>query len=867
MTRAGVVAVFLFAAFAARGQEGPRPLPVYLEDNHAGTLQFLARTLDLDEAYVLVLVDAHSDATRARDAAALVEGLRRVASPSEREQRVRTWRREGEIQAFDWISPLLPRPIAQVIWVRLQGGSPPGDLPPEFSVVDLADLEARLPPDLPVAVTIDLDAFSGVPPEGQTTRFREVWTHLMGLHRLCALSFAVSRPWLADDAEASRLILLALQSSLSLAHAELTIEPYGIEGPDRSEAAKQFYSAGKEPPRFDPETASPELRSLLLANANRFRVEFDRARWEDLLGRWRADGADWHLVLDGVDPSADGILRPPPGAAPALRVEGAAPGRIRRVTWLGWTPAASAYNVLPELPTGKIFVGAAPPVIEYRSKVLARSTDLSLDATEWRRALPGPDGSGVLRVSAELETDEGIAHTSRLEIRQARGAGFRAGLSEQFGLPYVFGAGFLRRGGLRGPDTGVGNDCANFLVAAWRRSGVRLPWSNPAQLRRHLVLQKESAAAEDHLPIPRDASTRGLVIHLGSHVTALWEDRPPLGTLGPEDLLVHHLGGAPEVIALGDLVRGRERKTFDVYLGPARKVAAWIALGGDVMPGPEDPPPRAVGERLRRADLAVANLETTVGSGGRAAAKRFSFQIPTTRLADLRGLHLSAVSLANNHAGDHGAEGLSATLAALDASGFGRFGAGAEVSAAAAPWYAQVKGTAVAFVAVSLTDTDLLPAADDRPGMAVLPRHAPEVAAGIAEAHRRARSVIALVHWGAEGTTAVTDEQRRWARWLVEQGADAVVGSGPHLVQAEDTIAGAPVFYSLGNLWFTGRWPAAARTAGIAWLGLDAGGRVVANRLERVVTSTPRRRRRRTRARTARSPSCRSCRTSSRTSA
>jgi len=137
-------------------------------------------------------------------------------------------------------------------------------------------------------------------------------------------------------------------------------------------------------------------------------------------------------------------------------------------------------------------------------------------------------------------------------------------------------------------------------------------------------------------------------------------------------------------------------------------------------------------------------------------------------------------------------------------------------------------------VAVSLTDPDLLPAGEGQPGLAVLPRHAPEIAAAIAEGHRRGSTVIAMVHWGTEGTTSVTDEQRHWARWLVEQGADAVVGSGPHVVQAEDTIAGVPVFYSLGNLWFAGRWPLAARTAGVAWLGLDSRGRLVASRLERV---------------------------------
>jgi len=838
------LAAGLLCASPARARDAHRPLPVYLEDSHAGTFEFLAATLDLERPHVLLLVDAHADSSIPAGLDDLREGIRRVASPSDRDGKARAWRRQGAVQSFDWIAPLQPAPLSRVVWVRpgWPGSAPePGPdaqpLPPGFTVSSLEALPSHLPQDLPVVVSIDLDSFAGLPPPEQARRFSETWDRVIGLPRLAAISFAISRPWLADDAEASRLVALAVRASLSLAYATVHFEPWGIEGPDRSERAKAFYRERREPPRFDPAAVSPELRSLLLANAGRIDVRLEPARWRALLERWRAEGNDWHVVLDGVEPDSDRIHRPGPGAASDLRVEGGPPGHVRRVTWLRWTPAAWSYNVLPELPAGKVFAGTAPPVMDYRSDVIARTGSVALPAEEWLRALPGPDHSGVLRVSAELETGEGITHTARIEIRRGVGTGFRAGLSEQFGLPYVFGAGFLRENGLRGPDTGVGNDCANFLVSAWRRSGLRMPWSNPAQLRGHLSPVARGARAADRFAIPEDAPERGLVIHLGSHVAALWEDRPPLGTLGLEDQVVHHLGGAPEVLSLGRLLEGRELPLFDLYLGPSRRPAAWIAVGGDVMPGDTAPPPPGLRERLTAADLAVANLETTVGSGGRAAVrKRYVFQIPERRLADLGALGLQALSLANNHAGDYGTEGLAQTLRALDARGLGHFGAGDGGPAAVHSWVGRAKGMAVAFVAVSLTDPDLLPAGEHRPGIAVLPRHERELAEALSAAHQKARTVVALVHWGTEGSPSVTEEQRRWARWLVEHGADAVVGSGPHVVQGQETIAGAPVFYSVGNLWFRGAWPASARTAGLAFIGLDGDGRVVATRLERLET-------------------------------
>lgn len=813
------------------------PLPIYFEDNHAGTLQFLASTLELGRPHVLVLVDAHADSSTPPDLKGLREGLLRAASPEERDARIGAWRRRGAVQAFDWITPLMPTPLQRVVWVRPGAGDghrSAARLPPGFETSSLENLEAHLPPDLPVVATFDLDSFAGLPSEEAALRFARHWARVVRLRRLSAITFAISRPWLSDDGEASRLVFLALQAALSLPHATIRFEPWGIEGPDRSERAKAFYRKRREPPRFDPEVASPELRGVLLGNADRLDVQFDPTRWRDLLGRWRAETREWQVALSGVDLGSDGILRPEPGTLPDLRVEGGLPGAVRRVTWLAWTPRSWTYNILPEIPLGKDFAGASPPVVEYQSTVLARSESVALGAEAWMSALPGPGRSGVVRISAEVETELGTVHTARVEIRRGIGSGFRAGISEQFGLPYVFGAGFLRRGGLTGPDTGVGSDCANFLIYGWRRSGIRIPWSDPARLRRHLTGVADSVRATDGIAIPPDVEDRGLVVHLGSHVAALWEDRPPLGTLGPEDLVVHHLGGAPEVTTLGRLLEDRAQPVFDLYLGPAREPAAWVAVGGDTMPGRDMGAPPGLGSALRRADLAVANLETTVGTGGTPARKRYVFRIPAARLADLSALGFRAFSLANNHAGDFGAEGLDETLGALDAKGLGHFGAGRDVASAVSAWRSQVGGMTVAFVGVSLTDPDLLPAGTDQAGLAVLPRHQRELAEAIATARATAPCVVVLPHWGREGFASVTEEQRRWARWLVQQGADAVVGSGPHVVQAHEIIAGVPVFYSVGNLWFEGTWAKASDAAGLAFIGLDRSGRVVATRLERL---------------------------------
>lgn len=43
--------------------------------------------------------------------------MRRVSSVAQRAKRVEAWRTGGRIQPFNWIEPLLPRPLDRVPWV------------------------------------------------------------------------------------------------------------------------------------------------------------------------------------------------------------------------------------------------------------------------------------------------------------------------------------------------------------------------------------------------------------------------------------------------------------------------------------------------------------------------------------------------------------------------------------------------------------------------------------------------------------------------------------------------------------------------------------------------------------------------------
>src|SRR6266513_3956303 len=112
------VAVLLAAASASAS--GANVLPIYIEDNHAGTFYWLAQTIDLDQPCTLILFDAHSDASGIFDSDKIRAALRNVASPQERQALLDRWRHTGGVQCFNWIEPLMPAPIAKVIWVSAE---------------------------------------------------------------------------------------------------------------------------------------------------------------------------------------------------------------------------------------------------------------------------------------------------------------------------------------------------------------------------------------------------------------------------------------------------------------------------------------------------------------------------------------------------------------------------------------------------------------------------------------------------------------------------------------------------------------------------------------------------------------------------
>jgi hypothetical protein len=102
-----------------------------------------------------------------------------------------------------------------------------------------------------------------------------------------------------------------------------------------------------------------------------------------------------------------------------------------------------------------------------------------------------------------------------------------------------------------------------------------------------------------------------------------------------DDLVAHQLGGVPEILTLGQLLKERRKNCFDLFRVPPAKTAVTLVFGGDVMLSRScaariengTDPFAGIATLLRGASFAAANLECTISNLG-DSAQRYAFRAP-----------------------------------------------------------------------------------------------------------------------------------------------------------------------------------------------------------------------------------------------
>jgi hypothetical protein len=261
----------------------------------------------------------------------------------------------------------------------------------------------------------------------------------------------------------------------------------------------------------------------------------------------------------------------------------------------------------------------------------------------------------------------------------------------------------------------------------------------------------------------------------------------------------------------------------------------WV---GDTTPGSRyGMPPnggRALFAKLRTEllapDIMVGNLEGTFGAGGKSkgtSSTTFSFQAPASYAAALSWAGFDLVNVANNHAHDYLAAGMASTHRALTSVGVAYTGLPGQITVVA------TAGIRVAFIGAAPYSWSQSLA--DVSGTAALVRRA----------GKKADVVIVLMHAGAEGSDRThtpagaehaygefRGSPRAFAHAMIDAGASAVLGSGPHVVRGIERYKGRLIAYSLGNFAGWGNFGTSGTLglSGLLTIRVDSHGEVLGGR-------------------------------------
>jgi poly-gamma-glutamate synthesis protein (capsule biosynthesis protein) len=316
-----------------------------------------------------------------------------------------------------------------------------------------------------------------------------------------------------------------------------------------------------------------------------------------------------------------------------------------------------------------------------------------------------------------------------------------------------------------------------------------------------------------------------------------------LGRPAPEQRKVPWIwkGLDKKTLALETLLRGAPKPLME-----ERPRLFWIAAGGDLMLDRgateillEEGSGGIFGDTaplLAAADLALVNLEGVVSGRGARVKKSFNFRFNPKVAQALKDGGVDGVLQANNHAFDFGVEAFLDSLNHLSRAGLGVLGAGLNDEAAAAPFVYRRPGPPASQGTLPPAEPELrvygiasfprerngwdglsAAAGPGTPGML----HAGRGGAEKLKAHF-SRSAgggggdsggggkggpvldVVLFHGGDEWSRRPNAAVRALYMDLVQNGADLIIGSHPHVVQGFEWVEGKPVFWSLGNYVFGG---------------------------------------------------------------
>lgn len=208
-----------------------------------------------------------------------------------------------------------------------------------------------------------------------------------------------------------------------------------------------------------------------------------------------------------------------------------------------------------------------------------------------------------------------------------------------------------------------------------------------------------------------------------------------------------------------------------------------------------------VREYWSNADIVTGNLETVASDVGLNPGKLASFEMrgEPSALDTLKEAGFNLLTVANNHALQHGKGAFDDTVTTLKKVGIESIGLDDKHSKKTIPYVFEKSGKRNVFLGYSIRPEEW-----SRNDIPYSYRESVDSIVSEVQSFRKEvdGAVVVSMHWGLEYLDYPGPEQLALGRQLVDAGADVIIGHHPHVLQPFEYYKNGLIIYSLGNFLF-----------------------------------------------------------------
>lgn len=210
---------------------------------------------------------------------------------------------------------------------------------------------------------------------------------------------------------------------------------------------------------------------------------------------------------------------------------------------------------------------------------------------------------------------------------------------------------------------------------------------------------------------------------------------------------------------------------------------------------------------VKDCDIVMTNLEAVISNKGaiypKGDRKPYLFRGAPELLNILTEIGVNLVTTGNNHCVDYGYDALLQQKEILKGLSIASPGSGENISEAKQPAYFKVDDVTIAFISVfTFWPSDRYSATMERPGVF----HSTNTEATLTELRKmyeetkkHADLVVLSPHWTKNWTSVPTEDEKKFAREIIDIGYDAILGHSSHILHGIEIYTNKPIIYDMGT--------------------------------------------------------------------